>query len=262
MTYEVYAIKYGERIGTRGGMLVYGDPHDLPMAMDYFIWVIRNPDRIIVVDTGYGKEEGEQRGRTFLRSPVEGLTLLDIDASTVEDVIVTHMHYDHAGNLDLFPNAKFHIQDDELTFVTGRAMTHPVLRSSLALDNVLEMVSLVYGDRVVFHAGEDEIAPGVTVHPIPGHTRGLQSVGVDTNRGRVILASDAAHYYENVEAETPFSVVENVYLMLEGFRKLRQLAGDDTMWVPGHDPEVMRRYPAPRPDLEGIVAQLDVSPRG
>ncbi len=258
--YEIYAIKYGDRMGDRGGMFVHGDPHDAPIAMDYFIWVIRNDQRTIVIDVGYDREEGEGRGRSFLRSPVEGLALLDIDANAIEDVIITHMHYDHAGNLELFPKARFHVQDEEMSFVTGRAMTHPALRHSFKLDDVLQMVSLTYGDRVVFHAGEDQVAPGVTVHHLPGHTRGMQAVRVDTARGPVVLASDTAHYYESFEQETPFQTHENLYEMLESHRKLRALAPDNAHIVPGHDPDVLRRYPAPRPDLEGIVARLDVAP--
>ncbi len=258
--YEIYAIKYGERVGTRGGMFVYGDPHDAPMAMDYFVWAIRNAERTIVIDVGYGREEGERRGRTFLRSPADGLRLVGIEAIEVKEVIVTHMHYDHVGNLQLFPNARFHIQDEELAYVTGRAMTHHVLRSSFALNDVLEMVRLLYGDRVVFHNGDDEVAPGVTVHHIPGHTRGLQSVRVHSERGSVVLASDAAHYYENLEKETPFVTLENMFLMLEGFRKLRKLAPTDAHIVPGHDPAVFERYPPATPALEGVVARLDVAP--
>ncbi|MBV40631.1 MAG: MBL fold hydrolase [Rhodospirillaceae bacterium] len=260
--YEIYAIKYGDRMGQRGSMFVQGDPHDAPIAMDYFIWVIRNDRHTIVIDVGYDKEEGEGRGRSFLRSPVEGLALLDIDANTIEDVIITHMHYDHAGNLELFPKARFHIQDEEMSFVTGRAMTHPALRHSFKLDDVLEMVRLTYGDRVVFHAGDEEIAPGVTVHHLPGHTRGLQAVRVDTARGPVVLASDTAHYYESFEQETPFQTHENLFEMLESHRKLRALAPDNAHIVPGHDPDVLQRYPAPRPELEGIVARLDVAPKG
>ena len=223
--YEVFAIKYGERVGTRGTIFIHGDPHDAPLAMDYFVWAIRSPERTIVVDVGYGRAEGERRGRTFLRCPTEGLALVDIDANTVTDVIITHMHYDHAGNLELFPNARFHLQDAEMEFVTGRAMTHAAMRHSFRLDDVLEMVTLVYGDRVVFHAGDEDIAPGIAVHHVPGHTRGLQSVSVNTARGRVVLASDAAHYYESIEQSRRFGTVENVVEMLEGYRKVQALAG-------------------------------------
>tara|TARA_B100000676_G_scaffold310117_1_gene375631 strand:+ start:2503 stop:3300 length:798 start_codon:yes stop_codon:yes gene_type:complete len=258
--YEIYAIKYGERVGTRQQMFMHGDAHDGPQPMDYFVWLLKSAEHTVVVDVGYGKAEGEKRGRTFLRCPGESLQLLDVNAAEVEDVIITHMHYDHAGNLPLFEQAQFHIQDDEMAFVTGRAMTHKALRHSFALPDVLEMVSMVYGDRVQFHQGDDEVVPGVTVHHIGGHTRGLQAVRVNTKRGMVVLASDASHYYENFEENVTFTTVENIFLMHEGFRKLHKLARTPAHIVPGHDPAVLRRYPAPSPELEGIIARLDVAP--
>jgi glyoxylase-like metal-dependent hydrolase (beta-lactamase superfamily II) len=112
----------------------------------------------------------------------------------------------------------------------------------------------------VFHAGDSEVAPEVTVHHIGGHTRGLQCVRVNTARGRVVLASDASHYYENVEKEITFATVENVFLMHEGYRRLKALAPSARHLVPGHDPDVLRRYPPPSPELEGIVARLDADP--
>ena len=111
-----------------------------------------------------------------------------------------------------------------MAFVTGQAMTHKALRHSFALPDVLEMVSMVYGDRVQFHQGDDEVVPGVTVHHIGGHTRGLQAVRVNTKRGMVVLASDASHYYENFEENVTFTTVENIFLMHEGFRKLQTRA--------------------------------------
>ncbi len=258
--YEVFAIKYGERVGTRGSIFIGGDPHEAPLAMDYFLWAIRSAERTIVVDVGFEQSEGESRGRRFLRSPTEALALVGIDAATIEDVVITHMHYDHAGNLAQFPKARFHLQDAEMSFVTGRAMTHGALRHSFSLPDVLEMVRLTYGDRVIFHRGDEELAPGILLHQIPGHTPGLQSLSVHTARGWVVLASDAAHYYESIEHGTPFATHESMLGMLEGFRRLRKLAPSDQHIVPGHDPAVLERYPAPSPELEGIVAQLDKSP--
>ena len=171
--FEVFAIKYGERLGTRGSIFMKGDPHDSPMAMDYYIWVIRNDEKTIVVDCGFDKKEGENRGRTYLRSPTEGLGLIGIDPAEVKDVIITHMHYDHVGNLSIFPNARFHVQDTEMAYVTGRAMTHPILRHSFVLSEVQEMVAMVYQDRAIFHDGDDDLVPGVTLHHFPGHARGL-----------------------------------------------------------------------------------------
>ena len=258
--YEIYAIKYGERMGTRGSTFVGGDPHDAPLAMDYYVWALRAGSRAVVVDVGFGKAEGERRGRTFLRCPTEGLASIGIDANAVEDVIITHMHYDHAGNLELFPNARFHIQDTEMAYVTGRAMTHPRLRSSFALDDVTQMIRMIYGSRVQFHDGVSEIMPGVVAHPVPGHTRGLQSLTVNTARGTVVVAADAAHYFESFLKELVFMTHEDVFKMLEGYRTLRRLAPNDDHIIPGHDPAVLDRYPPPRPDLAGVIARVDAAP--
>lgn len=258
--YEVFAIKYADRIGTRGGMFVQDEPNDEPLQMDYFIWAVRNAERTVVIDVGYGREEAERRGHTFLRCPTDGLRLIGIDPARVQDVIITHMHFDHAGNLALFPNARFHIQQEELAYITGVAMTHPMLRHSYRVDDVIDMVRLIYSDRVVFYTGEGQIAPGITVHHIKGHARGLQTVNVHTQRGWVLLASDAAHYYDSFLRDLPFRTQESLFQMLEGFRRIRALAPSDNHIVPGHDPAVLSCYPAPSPELAGIVARLDLHP--
>ena len=258
--FEVFAIKYGERLGTRGSIFMKGDPHDSPMAMDYYIWVIRNDEKTIVVDCGFDKKEGENRGRTYLRSPTEGLGLIGIDPAEVKDVIITHMHYDHVGNLSIFPNARFHVQDTEMGYVTGRAMTHPILRHSFVLSEVQEMVAMVYQDRAIFHDGDVDLVPGVTLHHFPGHARGLMAVRVNTKRGWIILASDTAHYYESLAAEHVFITHENIFEMLESYRSLVKLGGDVSRIVPGHDPDVLKRYPSLSRDLDGIVAVLHEKP--
>lgn len=259
-TFEIYAIKYGERLGIRGQTFLDGDPHDAPIAMDYFVWALKSPERTIVVDVGMNQAEGEKRKRTFLRCPTEGLKLIGIDHKQVQDVVISHMHYDHAGNLDLFPNARFHLQDNEMAYVTGRAMTHTRLRHSYSLPDVIQMVTMVYGDRVVFHDGDQKLYPGIKLHAMPGHARGLQSLTVNTARGIVVVASDAAHYYEGFLDEQLFMTHENLFNMVESYRKLRRLASSDDHIIPGHDPEVLKRYPAAGEGLEGIVARVDVEP--
>ncbi len=258
--YQVYAVKYGTRAARRHDNFIFRDDHDGPMPMDYYVWAIKSANRSIVVDVGFNQAEGERRGRRFLRCPTEALALIGVDAGKVADLIITHLHYDHVGNLARFPDARFHLQDSEMSYATGRSMTHEVLRSAYAVDEVVEMVRLVHGDRVVFHQGDDEIAPGISVHHLGGHTRGLQAVRVRTARGWVILASDASHYYANMEAGNPFPIVESVTDMLEGHRRLRKLADSDDHIVPGHDPEVMRRYPAPSKKAEGIAVSLHEPP--
>jgi glyoxylase-like metal-dependent hydrolase (beta-lactamase superfamily II) len=258
--YEVYAIKYATRNAERRDHFVGGDPHDAPMPMDYFVWLIRNAARTIVVDTGFTREVGEARKRTFLRAPAAGLALLGVDTAQVKDVIITHMHYDHVGTFHDFPQAQFHLQDEEMAFVTGRQMRHTRFRHSMEVENVVGMVRLVFGDRVSFYRGDAELAPGVSMHHIGGHTPGLQCVRVMTQRGWLVLASDATHYYEHFETDRCFVTVFNVGDTLEGYDKLRRLAASPKHIIPGHDPLVMQRYPAASAALDGIAVRLDSDP--
>ena len=184
---------------------------------------------------------------------------MGVKAADVKDVIITHLHYDHVGTFHDFPNARFYLQDEEMAFATGRPMCHKQFRHSIEVEDVVGMVRLVFGDRVTFHRGDAELAPGISVHHIGGHTPGLQSVRVMTKRGWLVLASDATHYYEHFEKDRCFPTVYNVGDTLEGYRKLYRLAASPQHIVPGHDPLVMQRYPAV-PKLDGIAVRLDAEP--
>ena len=262
--HEVFAIRYGSRAERRRhvNFITPPDPHDGLMPLDYFVWAIVNERRTIVVDTGFDHEEGTRRERRLLRLPREGLAMVGIEAASVETVILTHLHYDHAGTLDDFPRARFHLQELEMSYATGPQMRHGTLRQAYAADHICAVVRRLFEGRVMFHAGASEIAPGVSVHHVGGHTMGMQCVRVLTKRGWVVLASDASHFYENMAAAAPFPIVYDVGDMLAGHETIRRLAESDQHIVPGHDPKVMSLYPAPRPDLEGIVARLDLAPQG
>ena len=136
-SYEVYAIRYARRDARRHEHFVGGDPHDAPMHMDYFVWLIRNADRTIVVDTGFTAEVAAKRKREYIRTPKAGLALMGVKAEEVRDVVITHMHYDHVGTFFDFPNATFHIQDDEMNFVTGRYMRHARFAHSIEVEDVI-----------------------------------------------------------------------------------------------------------------------------
>ena len=260
-TYEVFAVRYATRAERfRADNFIITDAHDVPMPIDFYIWVIRNQYRTIVVDTGFDHAEAERRGRKITRLPREGLALLGIDSHTVDDVIVSHLHYDHAGTLDDFPRAKFHIQDLEVNFATGRHMCEPTFRDFYSVNHVTRLIECVYQDRVVFHDGDEVIAPGIMVHHLGGHTMGMQCVSVETKRGKIVLAVDAAHFYENMEQPSPFPLVYSVADMSAGFHTMRAIAASPAHIIPGHDPLVLKRYPAPTKTLQGIVAQLDVPP--
>lgn len=250
-------MRYATAARREGEIFIGADAHDAPVRMDYFVWVARNRRHTVVVDTGFDAAAAARRGREFLQSPVDGLRQLGIDPDAVEHVVITHLHYDHAGNLARFPRALFHLQDREISYATGRHMATPFFAHAYELEDVLTMVRLVYDRRVRFCDGDAEVVPGITVHHIGGHTLGLQAVRVWTRLGWLVLASDALHYQANMTTGRPFPIVADVGAMVQGWERLRSLADDEQHIVPGHDPIVMQQYRAPAASLDGNIVQLD-----
>ena len=262
MLWEILALRYAhhERRAQDNFVMPVPEAHDA-MPMDYFVWLLRAPDgRSIVVDSGFDQVVAARRGRSILRPVGECLAAAGVDAAQVPQVVITHLHYDHAGNLDLFPNAVFHLQEREMAFATGRHMCFHCLRHPFEVEDVVRMVRALYADRVVFHDGDAEIAPGVTLHRVGGHSDGLQMVRVATARGDVVLASDASHYYANMERGNPFPIVFDLGAMAAGWKRALTLAGGDASRViPGHDPLVRTRFPA-LPGTAGEIIALHLPP--
>jgi len=254
--WEVYALKYSERNGrTRADSFIFDDDHDSPHAMDYFIWVLRSGDQTILVDTGYDENEAVARGRPILRSPQAALRALDLSPEAIDRLIITHMHYDHAGSLQDFPNARFYLQPAEMAFTTGPCMCEGVLKMPYSADHICQVVKALYSGRVVFTDVETQIVPGVSVYQIGGHARGLQAVRVKTQSGWMVLASDATHYYENFLKRKPFPIVVDLEAMMRGFDTIKTLATSTELVVPGHDPLVTELF-APE-GHSGFIWRLD-----
>lgn len=261
--WQVLALRYArheQRSVQANFVMAVPDAHDL-MPMDYFVWLLRGPDgREVLVDTGFDEATSARRGRAILRPVGECLRVVGTAPEAIRDVVITHLHYDHAGNLDLFPNATFHIQDREVAFATGRHMCSHCLRHPFEVEDVVRLVRAVYAERVRFHDGEGEVAPGVTLHRVGGHSDGMQMVRVETARGGLVLASDASHYYANMARENPFPIIFDLGAMVQGWRRARALAGgDESLVIPGHDPLVRARFPALE-GSDGEVIRLDLPP--
>lgn len=256
--WEVHAVKYADRNArTRADSFIFDDNHDAPHAMDYFMWVLRHGERVILVDTGYDSAEAAARDRPIRLEPGAALAPLGLTPDAITEIIVTHLHYDHAGGLALFPNAHLHLQAAEMAFATGPCMCHDTLRMPFTAGHVCEAITRLYRGKLTFHDGTAEIADGITVHCIGGHSRGLQAVRVRTTAGWMVLASDAAHFYENLWLQKPFPIVVDLQDMLDGFGKLEALASGREMIVPGHDPLVRQVF---GPGVADHITRLDPGP--
>lgn len=261
--YALYAIKYAQHMSKKSLVFLGGDANDGPMGFDYFVWLAVGNNRKVLIDTGFNKAVADRRGRNWLRCPSEALQLVGLTPADITDVVITHLHFDHAGNLDKFPNAVFHIQDRELNLATSRQMCicHPTFSNSFEVEDVVIMVRHLFSRRLVFHDGDSAVCPGLRLLHMPGHTPGMQVAEVLTARGPVLLISDASHFYANMNEGRPFFMYHRLEDVFTSYRRIRALAASPDHIIPGHDPLVMDQYPAPRPDLEGQVACLDGPPR-
>ena len=259
--HEVYAIRYGHHSRRSPANYIDGDPHDVLQPLDFFVWAIVGPTGTIFLDTGFDEAMGLKRQREMIKPVQDGLAALGVAPESIETVIISHLHYDHCGNYDLFPRARYHLQDREMAYATGRCMCHQSLRAPFEADDVLAMVRKVFAGRATFHDGHAVIASGLTVHLIGGHSKGLQSVRVKTRCGYVVLAADATHLYAHIDGGRVYPTTYNLEEVVEGYATLKKLATSPRYVVPGHDPLVLQRYPAAKAGLEDWVARLDAEPK-
>ncbi|MEX0696991.1 MAG: N-acyl homoserine lactonase family protein [Dongiaceae bacterium] len=255
--YEVYALRYARLPDTlQRDVLLRADDHAAPMPLDFYVWAIRGAGRTIVLDTGFDEASGRRRDRELIRSPIAALAGIGVDAAKVEDVVLSHLHWDHAGHWAEFPKARFHVQEAEMSYCTGRCMCHELLRRTYDVEQVTTAVRHVFADRIAFHNGSREIAPGVSVHLVGGHSSGMQIVRVPTARGWVVLASDATHFWHNIRKRSPFVVLHNLEKVLDGYDLCEALADGPDHIIPGHDPEVLRRFPNVGGDPDTVALHL------
>lgn len=233
------------------------DDHDLPMPLDYYVWAIhRDGHSPVIVDTGFGEQAAVARGRAITRPVAQGLRDAGIDPLSVDHVILTHLHYDHAGSISTFPNARFHVQDAEMAFATGRHVCSDTTRAPFDGEPVAQLVRRLYADHVVFHDGDEEFAPGIRLYKAAGHTAGMMVVVCETARGDVVLASDVAHLYSNITRAIPFPIFVDIDAYVAAQDKVLELVdGSLDHIIPGHDPLVLACFPT-----KNDIARVDLPP--
>jgi glyoxylase-like metal-dependent hydrolase (beta-lactamase superfamily II) len=245
--YEVYAIKYAEIPDFPVAGLIAGADRSRKMDIAMVIWLVRGNGRNVLVDSGFYRPQFFKTWRVnnFIK-PSDAIAKVGLKPEDITDVIITHMHWDHADGMDLFPKAKIWLQKDEYTYYTGEAWQSPKTHGGIDPDDVLAAVKLNIAGQLGFVNGDDqEILPGIKCYIGGKHTYQSQYVSVKTASGTEVLASDNMYLYENLATHKPIAQTLDAASNLRAQDRMKQIASDPRLIVPGHDPAIFTKFPKP-----------------
>jgi glyoxylase-like metal-dependent hydrolase (beta-lactamase superfamily II) len=259
-SFEVVAVRYGTLRAKKSHFFhryeSYREP-DGEVEMAYYFWVISGSGRTILVDTGFDPQVGARRGRTCVYEPLDGLVRLGIDPGDVDTIVVSHLHYDHIGNLAAFPQARLVVPRKELEFWTGAYADRHQFASHVEAEEIARLEEAHRSGRVRLVDGREQIVDGITAIVVGGHSPGQQVTVVSGTAGDVVLTSDAVHFYEELEADRPFGVVADLERMYGAYDLVKELGtAPGAVIVPGHDPDVMARFPSIEEQPGGLAVRV------
>lgn len=252
--YEIYAVKYAGPLVSSVAMLLWNTDWEKRIERNYYIWVIRGNGETLVVDCGVAPSLAKERQIPGYINPVAVLAGLELNASQIKKVVITHVNFDHISGIELFPNASFYIQKKEFNFWIKdpiakkppfTSVTDPVGNARLAELEGTERLIMIDGDRTIL--------PGIELLLAPGHTPGLQVVSVNTAKGTAILGSDCAHIFRNYEEEIPSIFITDMAAWMKTYDKLKSKVSSLDLLFPGHDLKMLTEYPRVAEDITRLA---------
>jgi len=244
--YEVYAVRYATLANFPVSSLVAGADRSRRLDIAMMIWVLKGIDgRIAIVDSGFHREQYFRQFtvKDFVK-PAEAIAPLGIKPDQVTDIFLTHMHWDHAGGIDLFPTARVWIQKDEYDYYTSDAWQARNTHGGIDAEDVVELVRRNIAGQVSFVRGDDDTSLSGIAFGVGGkHTWQSQFVAVQTRTHTVVLASDNMYLYENLDTHTAISQTLDAVSNLRTQDRMKGLASESALLIPGHDAAVFDRFP-------------------
>jgi glyoxylase-like metal-dependent hydrolase (beta-lactamase superfamily II) len=247
-TYEIYAISYAVIPDFAVSNLVAGADRSRKIDIQMMVWLLKGSNGSnVLVDTGFYRDKFFKQWKvTDFVKPSEAIAKVGLKPEDITDVIITHMHWDHADGVDLFPKARVWIQKDEYVYYTSEAWQQGGSHGGVEPEDLLALVKLNTEGRVRLVNGDDqEGIDGIKFYTGGRHTYASQYVGVNTKAGTAVVASDNCYLYENLDKHAPIAQTLDAASNLKAQDRMKQLASNPRLIVPGHDPAVFTRFPSP-----------------
>ena len=251
--YEAFAVRFGILPAFSVSGLVAGADRERTLDIPVMVWLLKGSNgRVVLIDSGFYRQRFlDQWKPSDFRTPAVAVEGAGVTAGAVTDIIISHAHWDHVGGVELFPKATIWIQREEYAYYTGDAWHAPNTHGGIDEEDMLALVRINTQGRLRFVDGDDEEPiPGIRCYTGGKHTWASQYVGVQTAAGTAVFTSDNVYMYENLEKRAPIAQTLDAAANLKAQERIRTLAAEPTMIVPGHDPAVFERYPRV---AEGVV---------
>jgi glyoxylase-like metal-dependent hydrolase (beta-lactamase superfamily II) len=258
-SWEAFAVRFATIPGFRVRSLVAGADSARRMDIAMMVWPLRagNGD-IVLVDAGFTRQKFLTQWKPAgYVTPDSALRRAGFDPARVTDIIVSHIHWDHADGVERFPGARIWLQREEFAYYVGPRgePLHPAIDPEVAA----MYRRLFEAGRIRFAEGDSTpIRPGIRVHTGGKHTMASQYVTVRTRSGTAVIASDNAYLFENLERGRPIAQTLDSLSNARALRRMLDLASSPGMVVPGHDPAVLVRFASLGPDAVAIRARSGV----
>jgi len=249
--YQIYGVRFAGLNGFPLNNLVLHADSTRKQDLAFIVWALKptgDTHRVVLFDCGFYRDKFITSWKpTNFQRPSEAIAKVGLTPDAITDIIISHVHWDHLDGADLFPRAKIWIQKDEYDHYVdrdGRPKANTIDTADAAM-----LAQLKKAGRVVLIDGDNkEIIPGITVYTGGRHTFASQYIGVRAANGTVVLASDNAYTYENLNKHVPiaatFSPADST-ANLAAQDRMRRIASDARLILPGHDPEIFTRFPTP-----------------
>lgn len=252
--YKIYALKFAGPFTSSGAFVMWLRDWEKTIRRHYYIWLVKGNEASIVVDAGVSPGLAREKKLAGYVSPAEALSRISVNAEDVRHIILTHLHWDHASGLSLFPNATLYVQRKEYQFwIEDPIAKRPPFRHVSDEETLKILKSLEGTNRLKLLKGDQAILPGVTCLLAPGHTVGLQAVAVHTVKGTAVLGSDCAHVFENYREDWPSALIVDMVAWMKTYEKLRKRVSSPDLLFPGHDARMLNNYPKVAKDITRLV---------